>query len=278
MQSSYPHYYVPRAGTDPLAGVYIWLALLIQLLMKLLVKALLALFLLSTRKTLPGAYVIRFYYRAFVNLALTRSKYVALKKRNTFGYTGESKLDIFKPSTFTTYVSPLEIDMFVHKSNSTYFTDLDLARMDLVLKVFQKYFFQEFDNDFGHFKTKSVNNFPYAPIAMTECTFKKELKIFQKFEIKSKVVAWDEKWLFVMSEFTIPKSNRVHAVAMTKYVFKRGGGRVTINPEEMIERSGMLNDEVKAINKENYELVKHLTSTDNLEAMFDKLESRSSKL
>ncbi|EDK38823.2 hypothetical protein PGUG_02921 [Meyerozyma guilliermondii ATCC 6260] len=246
--------------------------------MKLLVKALLSLFLLSTYKTLPGAYVIRFYYRAFVTLALTRKKYVSSKKQNTFGYTGDSKLDIFKPSTYTSYVSPLEIDMFVHKSNSTYFTDLDLARMDLVLRVFQKYFFQEFDNDFGTFKSKSVNNFPYAPIAMVECTFKKELKIFQKFEIKSKVVAWDDKWLFMMSEFKIPKSDRTYAVAMTKYVFKKGGGRTTINPEEMIERCGMLNDEVKAINKENYELVKHLASTDDLEAMFDKLTSRTSKL
>ena len=216
--------------------------------------------------------------RSICHSFLTRKKYVSLKKQNTFGYTGDSKLDIFKPSTYTSYVSPLEIDMFVHKSNSTYFTDLDLARMDLVLRVFQKYFFQEFDNDFGTFKSKSVNNFPYAPIAMVECTFKKELKIFQKFEIKSKVVAWDDKWLFMMSEFKIPKSDRTYAVAMTKYVFKKGGGRTTINPEEMIERCGMLNDEVKAINKENYELVKHLASTDDLEAMFDKLTSRTSKL
>lgn len=245
---------------------------------KLVAKSALVLFLVSTLKTLPGAYVLRFYYRVFVNLVLTRRKYCALKKRNTFGYTGANKLDIFKPSTYKSYVSPFEIDMFVHKSNSTYFADLDLARTDLVLKVFQRYFFQEYDNDFNDFKGSSVKNFPYVPIAMVECTFKKELKLLERFDIVSKVVAWDDKWLFVMSEFVLPKTKRVCAVAVTKYVFKRGGGKVTIKPQDMIERCGLLNDEVLALNQANYELVKHLASTSELEEMFDNLQQRLVKL
>lgn len=246
--------------------------------MKLVVKLLLALFLLSSYKTLPGAYVVRFYYQALVNLGLPRRKYLATNKRNTFGYTGRKPLDVFQTSIFKSYVSPLEIDMFIHKSNSTYFTDMDLARMSLILRVFQKYWYQEYDNDFGDYKTKAISNMPYAPIAMVQCTFKKELKVFERFEIHSRIIAWDEKWLFVLSEFVIPKTGRICAVAVTKYVFKKGGGRTTIPPEEMIKSCGMFNDEVKVINSENYKLVKDLASTSDLEALFDKLSSRVAKL
>ncbi|ODV68403.1 hypothetical protein HYPBUDRAFT_155521 [Hyphopichia burtonii NRRL Y-1933] len=236
--------------------------------MNQLVKGLVAAFLVSTYKSLPLAYCFKFYYRIIINLILPRFKYLATHE-NTFGITSKTnKLDLFEYTTFNTYVSPLEIDMYLHKSNSTYLVDLDIARTDLVTKIFQVVFYKYFDNFQNEFKSAGkVSNFPYVPVASIQCIFKKELTLFQKFQIKSKVLAWDQKWLFVLSKFVIPngsKNEKLCAIAITKYVFKKNG-RITIKPIDLIKDAGLYNDEIVKINEENYKLVDYMSSTDDLE-------------
>lgn len=232
-------------------------------------------FIISTIKTIPFSYLLQFYYRVVINLVLPRFKYLANGKKNTFGITGESPLDLFSYTTFNSYVSPMEIDMYLHKSNSTYFQDLDIARTNLVTKVFQKSFYKYFDNENNDFKTAGkISNFPYIPVGSIQCLFKKELKIFQSYKIKSKVLAWDEKWLFVLSKFVIPdkksdNGERLCAVAITKYVFKKNG-RITIKPTELIKECNLYNDEIEKINKVNYELISHMSDSTDLELIASK--------
>lgn len=177
----------------------------------------------------------------------------------------DDKLAIFKPQKFKTFVSPMEVDMYLHKSNSTYFLDLDIARTDLLTKVFQTIFFRYYDNVSGFFKRKSLSNLPYIPVGAVETHFKHELKPFQTFEIHSKIVAWDKKWIFILSKFVSPKnsSDKVYGITLTKYVFKRG--RITIIPEDMIKEVGLWSDEVEAIRQKNISLVTHMTSLEQLE-------------
>ncbi|CUM63478.1 uncharacterized protein PRCAT00001053001 [Priceomyces carsonii] len=225
-------------------------------------------FLLSTIKTIPLAYCCRFYYRVLLNLVVPMSTYRKNGKKNTFGIDGQNKLRLFEHTLMKTYVSPMEIDPYFHKSNSTYFIDLDIARTDTVTKIFQKAFFDAYSNDSGEFKSKSLANFPYVPIATIQCVFKAELTLFQRYEIKSRVMAWDNKWLFVLSKFVVPKGNseKLCAIAVTKYVFKKKG-RITIRPIEMIKECGLYSEEVENINKKNYELVKYMSSSEDLEKL-----------
>lgn len=227
-----------------------------------LLKIVLALVAASSYKLLPSAYVIRFYYQVLLHVITKRTAYIR-SKTNSYGI-GTNELDLFKPVSYLTYTSPLEIDMYLHKSNSTYFTDLDIARTKMVSIIFQKLFMRYWNNESGEFKSKSLKNMPYIPIGTVQCAFKREFKVFELFKIVSSVYAWDHKWLYIMLKFVLAKG-QLNAVAVTKYVFKKKG-RITMRPAEFINECGLLNDEVEKINVENYENVKYLETAEGLEA------------
>lgn len=224
-------------------------------------------FLASTYKTLPLAYTVRFYLAVLRSIVLQRSAFLK-NRENTYGY-GKGKLDIFQAVSYSTYASPLEIDMYMHKSNSTYFMDLDIARTKLICRVFQKLFMNFWDNTSGEFRGKSLQNSPFVPIGTVQCSFKREIKMFQNYKITSNVMAWDNKWLYVLSKFTIG-DNKLCAVAVTKYVFKKKG-RVTLRPSEFIAECGLYNDEVEEISQQNLSLVSDLQSSDELEKLAAKM-------
>ena len=78
----------------------------------------------------------------------------------------------------------------------------------------------------SYFGQRSIRTSRYC-----QCQFKRELKPFEKYKISSRILAWDRKWLFVISKF-VTAENKVNAIAITKYVFKVG--RLTIAPEEYL--------------------------------------------
>lgn len=234
--------------------------------MKLLKTLLGVLFVLNI-KSFPFSYMVQFYLRVIYNLLLQYPKFKREGEANTFGITGKkNKLDVFEYTTFKTYVSPLEIDMYLHKSNSTYLIDLDLARTNVVTKVFQKLWFNYFNDVKGEFGKRSLSNMPYVPVATIQVTYKRELKLFQRYNIKSRILAWDDKWVFVLSKFVLPGSEKLIAIAVTKYVFKKKL-RITIRPEEMVRECGLWNEEVAEQNRKNYEIVKYMSSSEDLEAL-----------
>ncbi|RLV96058.1 Uncharacterized protein JA1_000595 [Spathaspora sp. JA1] len=221
--------------------------------------------LITSHKTLPFAYVVRFYYHAILGFFASRPKYLT-HQTNTFGYT--SPKDLFSWVTLHSHVSPLEIDMYMHKSNSTYFLDLDIARTKLLSRLFQKFWWNCYDNVQGKFKTKySMSNIPYTPVATVQCRFIRELKPFQKYKISSRILAWDDKWLFVISKFITSNKGEdvVNAIALTKYVLKNG--RITVTPKEYLGICGFLNDENEQINQKNYQLVTSLVDVQDLETV-----------
>lgn len=230
-------------------------------------KALFLLFAILSYKTLPFAYMLRFYALVGKHLVLKKRQYLATKQ-NTYG-VGKNKLDIFRATKYLTYASPLEIDMYLHKSNSTYLLDLDIARTNHVCTVFQKLFMQYWHNENGKFKGKSFLNCPYVPVGTIQCVFKREIKVFERYDIVSNVMAWDNKWLYVMLKFVL-SSGKLCAIGITKYVFKEKG-RITMRPREFIAECGLYNEEVEEINKVNYELVSHLESSEGLEELADKM-------
>lgn len=226
-----------------------------------MVKYLLLAFLVSTYKTLPGAWVCRFYYQVLTVLMFRYRRYVA-NGRKVPGNT------LFKASEYRTYVSPFEIDIYLHKSNSTYFADLDIARTKLVGERFGPLFWNYYDNTNDEFSTKSLSNVPYIPMGSVQATFKKELTLFTRYFIKSRVFAWDSKWMYILSQFVVrhpnTKKETLYCAAVTKYVFKKNG-RMTIKPEELIKECGLWNDDVVKENEINYKLVEHMKDIDDIE-------------
>ena len=72
------------------------------------------------------------------------------------------------------------------------------------------------------------------------CSFRKEIKPYERYVVRSRVLGWDEKWLVIGSWFLRPVSvekEEVLAAAISKYVFKKG--RFTVKPERMWGWSGL---------------------------------------
>lgn len=147
----------------------------------------------------------------------------------------------FQVVTRPTYCCALECDLFgFHKTNSSYFVELDLARTHAMLKAFHAYFW---------------SHRAYVPLAEITTHFLKEIGPYEKYNVATRIVAVGEKWVYLVSLFvTAGKGgvqvklgdthSRVHAVSVGKLVFK--DGRKTINPslilEEHLREGAMANE------------------------------------
>ena len=176
---------------------------------------------------------------------------------------------LFQPLIIRTRPTWYECDWNMHKSNSTYFSDFDAARCHLVTWVGGRGL-TNLRKELG----SSVN----VHLGGVQCNFRKEIKPYEGFEIWTRVLAWDLKWLYVISHFMKKGSveprewtlqpwrklkhkgqkgtavngsaNRdaeaapaqphpaIYASAIAKYVFKQG--RLTVMPSRVLEASGLL--------------------------------------
>jgi hypothetical protein len=215
-----------------------------------------------TDTSLPGA-----QYRVWA--AILRNYIPYLQRR-----VKEPRM-LFHYSITSTYNSLLETDYNLHKSNSTYFADLDIARTQCVTHLMH----DGLDAISHNAKTRAVVT-PDGTVAKggmgiglggVFCSFKKEIALFQGYETWTRVLAWDRKWLYLVTHFVVkgkvkptawdsgtqswfgPLRPRrataaegetqdfdkyVIATAVSKYVFKVG--RFTVNPSILMEHSGLL--------------------------------------
>jgi hypothetical protein len=149
----------------------------------------------------------------------------------------------------------LEIDFNLHKSNSTYFSDLDVARAYHSGVLFGPLFMPKAGG-------KRCN----LVVGAVSCTFKREIKFNRGYEMFTKVAGWDEKWIYMVTHFVErgrakpqpgllqgdcceeefkddmvrPQGRGVFASAITRMVFKRG--RVTVPPIRALDECGLLCD------------------------------------
>ncbi|OTA98506.1 hypothetical protein M426DRAFT_325920 [Hypoxylon sp. CI-4A] len=167
---------------------------------------------------------------------------------------------LFHPVITPSHVSILEVDYNIHKSNSTYFADLDVSRSHLVSHLFARGCAALANNA----TTKLVMN-PSDPskpakgsfgvmLGAVHCSFKKELQPYQKYEMWSRLLSWDRKWMYIVTHFVEKGAvkpdagssdpsgkdweKKIHATAVSKYVYKIG--RLTVHPAILIEASGLL--------------------------------------
>ena len=160
----------------------------------------------------------------------------------------------------------LECDYNLHKSNSTYLSDFDVGRLELMvslcsrgMEVTKKELAKEGNESFG------------LALAGVSCNFRREIKPYEGFEMWTRVLAWDHKWFYVVGHFVkkgavkpkgytlqpwrkVAKADKNHsangttdkmtthpailASGISKYVAKKG--RRTIPPERILRASGLL--------------------------------------
>lgn len=198
------------------------------------------LYLLSSYKTVPGAYFVRFYYAIFPLVfgpAITGKKDTANIRK-----LQQNKLSAVGYVEYSTYASPMECDFYFHKNNATYFSELDVSRGELMCRVLQKLFIES-------------KRYPFIPVANVFTNFLKEIKPFETYRVASNIMCWDEKWIYVASRFTkkVQGKEVLCSFSLTKYVLK--DGRKTIPPQEALQYCGLYNEEVERISQDNYKIL-----------------------
>lgn len=201
------------------------------------------LFALVNAKVFILAFHLRLYYYVF--------KYFYL-------YKNLKAKSIFEPTSITTITPFLEMDFNLHKSNSTYFTDMDISRTCLFTKLLRKFFLEYNDPEAPKLKR---HQFIYSPLGSTSMVFKREITPYIPYKVESRIVGWTSKWLFVLSIFK-SISGSVYAYGVSKYVLKQQ--RKTIPPEKAIEFVGLLTDEAKAQNQRIQKFVQDSLDLENI--------------
>jgi len=176
--------------------------------------------------------------------------------------------------------SLLETDYNMHKSNSTYFADLDVSRSHLVTHLLGPAMPKVADNQKNRLVLDKDGNVMKGGFGIglgaVFCSFRREIGPLQGYEMWSRILAWDRKWLYIVTHFVVKgkvrptgwdgkpwgptrKSRKVvsaekgsdgkelaeedwskyiFATAVSKYVFKLG--RFTVHPAIVIEANGLL--------------------------------------
>lgn len=159
----------------------------------------------------------------------------------------------------------MECDSNGHKGNSSYLTDLDISRSNLCNLLFG----QALKMGPGPMSGKY-----FLALGGVACTFKREIRPYQQYQVWSRLLSWDEKWLYIVSHFVDAgnhhaqedlssvnsdpsrqdstdgkhpekrpapgeSNNRtVFASAISRCVFKKG--RITVAPEDALRSCGLL--------------------------------------
>ncbi|KIW12039.1 hypothetical protein PV08_09313 [Exophiala spinifera] len=185
-------------------------------------------------KCLPLAWHLRLAYR-FVRNSFTPAKVQRAIKASAdsdkiyplFGY-----VSIFSRAPL------LETDYNLHKSNSTYFTDLDESRMALMARILMP----NRDKGIKALEEQEHKGRSAVILGSVHTSFHREIKPYERYEVRSRVLGWDKKWFVIASYFVRPatkgKQEVVLASALSKYVVKKG--RFTVSPERCLMTAGWL--------------------------------------
>lgn len=122
----------------------------------------------------------------------------------------------------------------MHKSNSTYFADLDASRSHLVTHLLAR----GIDDVAANARTHLVRDSSGAVVKGTmgimlgsvSASFKREIPPFVKYEMWSRVLAWDRKWLYIVTHFVQAGTVRPKGWDWIVYGGKKGK-RKAANPK-----------------------------------------------
>jgi acyl-CoA thioesterase FadM len=111
-------------------------------------------------------------------------------------------------------VLPTDIDVLGHMNNGVYFSIMDLGRMDLMIRA-------------GAWA--KLTAYGFFPVATNETiTFRKSLELWQRFELESRIVGYDDKAVFVEQRFVVDGEIFARAFMRGRFL-KKSGGTVSVS-------------------------------------------------
>lgn len=105
-----------------------------------------------------------------------------------------------------------DLDVLLHMNNGRYFTILDLARVDLMMR----------SGLWRQLKTRGW----YPVVTLETMRFHRSLELGNRYNVQTRVIGWDEKHIFIEQGFVRDDVQVALAVVRARFL-KRSGGTVT---------------------------------------------------
>ena len=128
------------------------------------------------------------------------------------------KMGIDDVSVLRQRVWPIDLDINIHMNNARYLSVMDLGRVDWIIRS-------------GVWKL--MRNEGMAPVvggAMVR--YRRSLLPFQNYELRTRLLGWDERWIYV--EQAMVRGDGIACVAVQRAGFTKGGRLVT--PVELAQK------------------------------------------
>lgn len=127
------------------------------------------------------------------------------------GARGAPQSAILDPSVLHFRVWPNDLDFNFHMNNGRYLTLMDLGRMDLVARA-------------GLLPLMRANKW-YPVLGNCMIRFRRPLQPFEKFKLTTRIIGWDEKWVYLVQRFDNAKGQPA-ALALVRGLFGSPAGSV----------------------------------------------------
>ncbi|MFD2234200.1 thioesterase family protein [Phaeospirillum tilakii] len=130
------------------------------------------------------------------------------------------KLGLLDESELNFRVWPSDLDFNLHMNNARYLAVMDLGRLDLVVR--------------GGLWRAVLRRRWQAVLAGSVVRFRRQLRPFQPFTLKTRLVGWDERWLYLDHRIEGPDGLACHALMRAAFVGPTG----VVAPAEVVAEAG----------------------------------------
>ena len=133
----------------------------------------------------------------------------------------KSPLGIWDTSHASFRVNPADLDVQRHMNNGRYLSIMDLGRMDLMLRS-------------GFWKRITDAGW-YPVVAGQTITYRRSLTLGQRFDLVTRVIGYDERWIYMEQVFR--RGDTVIADAIVRARFLRSSGG-SVDVQEVLDLVG----------------------------------------
>jgi len=130
------------------------------------------------------------------------------------------RIDPMAGSVLHFRVLPFDMDPNIHLNNGRYLGIMDLGRLDLIIRA-------------GFYRILLRRRWG---LVMGGCLmrYRRQLGPFQRYRLVTRLIGWDERWLFVEHRFETRQG--LHAIGLTKLILMENGRSLPM--PKVLERLG----------------------------------------
>ncbi len=132
-----------------------------------------------------------------------------------------SRLSIWDTSHTAFRVNLADLDVQRHMNNGRFLSIMDLGRMDLMLR--------------SRFWDRISRQGWYPVVAGQTITYRKPLTLGQKFDLSTRVIGYDERWIYMEQVFRVGRTVHADAIVRARFLRRTGG---SVDVSEVLDQAG----------------------------------------